>query len=196
MAIEQTTYGPVTEQVLRLFAKNGDSQYGGEAVTQLEHALQAALLAEKSGASSSLITAALLHDVGHLMHGLDDDAPEQGIDDKHEALAARWLTARFGPSVVEPVRLHVAAKRYLCTIETEYMASLSPPSLLSLKLQGGPMSDAEIAEFRGNLHYEAALRLRRWDDNAKTPSLPTPPIEHFAPHVERASRNRILESQR
>jgi [1-hydroxy-2-(trimethylamino)ethyl]phosphonate dioxygenase len=196
MAIEQATFGRVTEQVLRLFAKSGDSQYGGEAVTQLEHALQAALLAEKSGASSSLITAALLHDVGHLMHGLDDDAPDRGIDDQHELLAARWLSARFGPSVVEPVKLHVAAKRYLCAIESSYLKTLSPASLLSLQLQGGPMSDEEIAEFRGNLHYEAALRLRRWDDAAKIPSLPTPPIEHFAPHVERAARNRITESQR
>jgi phosphonate degradation associated HDIG domain protein len=196
MATEQSTYGPVTEQVLRLFAKSGDSQYGGEAVTQLEHALQAALLAEKSGASSSLITAALLHDVGHLMHGLGNHAPENGIDDQHEQLAARWLTARFGPSVIEPVRLHVAAKRYLCTIEPEYLRALSAPSLLSLKLQGGPMSEEEVAEFRGNLHFEAALRLRRWDDQAKTPCLSTPSIEHFAPHVERATRNRILESQR
>lgn len=196
MATEQTTYGPVTEQVLRLFAKSGDSQYGGEAVSQLEHALQAAQLAEKSGASSSLIAAALLHDVGHLMHGLEEDAPERGIDDLHEELAARWLSSRFGPSVVEPVRLHVAAKRYLCAVETEYLDSLSAPSRLSLQLQGGPMSDAEIAEFRCNLHYEAALRLRRWDDLAKTPGLVTPPIEHFATHVERASRNWILESER
>lgn len=196
MASEQTTYGPVTEQVLRLFAKSGDSQYGGEAVSQLEHALQAAQLAEMSDASSSLIAAALLHDVGHLMHGLHDDAPEHGVDDLHEELAARWLSTRFGPSVVEPVRLHVAAKRYLCAVESEYMDSLSAPSRLSLQLQGGPMSDAEIGEFRGNLHYEAAIRLRRWDDMAKTRGLVTPPIEHFASHVERATRNRSMESDR
>jgi [1-hydroxy-2-(trimethylamino)ethyl]phosphonate dioxygenase len=80
-------------------------------------------------------------------------------------------------------------------VESEYLDSLSAPSRLSLQLQGGPMSDAEIAEFRGNLHYEAALRLRRWDDMAKTPGLVTPPIEYFASHVERASRNRITESE-
>ena len=196
MPTEQATYGPVTNQVLRLFAKSGDSQYGGEAVSQVEHALQAAYLAEKSGASASLIAAALLHDVGHLMHGLNDDAPAQGIDDQHEELAARWLSERFGPSVVEPVRLHVAAKRYLCAVEIDYLESLGPPSRLSLQLQGGPMSNSEIVEFRLNLHYEPALRLRRWDDHAKTPGLPTPTVEHFASYVELASRNRNMESDR
>jgi [1-hydroxy-2-(trimethylamino)ethyl]phosphonate dioxygenase len=188
MSLPASAHSKVTDEVLKLFAKNGNSQYGREAVSQLEHALQSALLAEKAAASSSLIVAALLHDVGHLLHTLDDDAPDRGIDDRHEELAARWLEARFGPSVVEPVRLHVAAKRYLCAMEPEYQDELSPPSLLSLQLQGGPMSDEEVRGFRGNPHYEAAIRLRRWDDTAKTPNLPTPPLEHFAIHIDRVVR--------
>ncbi|HEY1068641.1 MAG TPA: HD domain-containing protein [Pirellulales bacterium] len=179
--------GAVAE-VLRLFRQRGDSEYGGEAVTQREHALQAALLAETQGADSELIAAALLHDVGHLLHRLPDDAPEQGKDDRHETLAARWLARRFGPAVVEPVRLHVAAKRFLCAVEPEYYNRLSEPSVVSLHLQGGPMSPEEVRAFREHPHSRAAIALRRWDDEAKRPNLPTPAVEDFAPHLEIASR--------
>ena len=157
------------EEVLRLFQENGDSLYGGEAITQCEHALQAAMLAERENASPMLITAALLHDVGHLLHSLPDDAPEHGVDDRHEALAARWLERRFGPEVVEPVFLHVAAKRYLCATDPNYLTELSPASVLSLRLQGGPMSEDEIHEFQANLFHGAALALRRWDDQSEGP---------------------------
>ena len=165
------------------------SQYGREAVTQQEHALQAAFFAETSGVSSSLVAAALLHDVGHLLHHLDDDAPERGIDDQHETLAAQWLERRFGPEVVEPVRLHVAAKRFLCATEPDYMAQLSPASLVSLRLQGGVMSDDEVKLFRSHPFCEAAVALRRWDDAAKQPQLVTPPIEHYARHLDRVAKS-------
>jgi [1-hydroxy-2-(trimethylamino)ethyl]phosphonate dioxygenase len=178
-----------TITVIQLFQRRGSSQYGGEAVSQQEHALQAAYFAEKAGVGSSLITAALLHDVGHLLHHLDDDAPERGIDDQHETLAAQWLLRRFGPDVVEPVRLHVAAKRFLCATEPSYLAQLSPASLVSLRLQGGVMSDEEITEFRANPFYEAAVALRRWDDFAKQPQLVTPPIEHYARHLDRVAKS-------
>ena len=174
------------EEVLRLFQENGDSLYGGEAITQCEHALQAAMLAERENASPMLITAALLHDVGHLLHSLPDDAPEHGVDDRHEALAARWLGRRFGPEVVEPVFLHVAAKRYLCATDPNYLTELSPASVLSLRLQGGPMSEDEIHEFRANLFHGAALALRRWDDQAKVPDLETPSLEHFMIYMEQS----------
>ena len=134
----------ITIKVIQLFQKRGGSQYGREAVSQQEHALQAAFFAETAGVSSSLIAAALLHDVGHLLHQLDDDAPERGIDDRHETLAAQWLERRFGPEVVEPVRLHVDAKRFLCATEKDYIAQLSPASIVSLRLQGGVMSDDEV----------------------------------------------------
>lgn len=172
------------DSISHLFSQHGDSQYGGEAVTQLEHALQAALLAEQQGAPASLIAAALLHDVGHLLHHLPENAPDMGLDDLHEDLAAHWLAERFSPAVVEPVRLHVAAKRYLCAVEPAYHATLSAPSQLSLKLQGGPMSPEEVAEF-DRLPYSAdAVRLRHWDDAAKVSGLPTPPVEHFRQYFQ------------
>ena len=179
---------PTTLTVLELFGKRGNSQYGNEAVTQLEHALQAAMFAERDGADAALVTAALLHDVGHLLHALPDDAPEQGIDDHQETAAANWLAKRFEPEVVEPVRLHVAAKRYLCTVEPAYREVLSGPSLVSLELQGGLLSDAERESFEVSPHCAAAVRLRRWDDAAKVVGLATPPLEHFAELVDRCVR--------
>lgn len=170
--------------IVEMFRKSGDSQYGGEAVTQREHALQAALLARKCGLPPAEIVAALLHDVGHLLHALPDDAPEQGIDDVHEELAAAWLEKHFVSEVVEPVRLHVAAKRYLCAVESDYFAKLSPPSVLSLELQGGPMTPTEVESFRNNRHHEAAVRLRRFDEEAKVPGMPTPTVEEFVSELE------------
>lgn len=166
-------------EVLELFIRSGASQYGGEAVSQLEHALQCAFLAEQDQASPALIVAALLHDIGHLLHDLPDDAPDKGIDDHHEASGYHFLSKRFNAEVSEPVRLHVAAKRYLCTVDGDYEKQLSEPSLISFRLQGGRMSDQELHSFRDNPHWEAAVRLRHWDDLAKVAKLPTPPIEHF-----------------
>ena len=123
----------VVDDLSELFAQRGNSLYGGEAVTQREHALQAARLAEKSGADAELITAALLHDIGHLLHEFPDDAADDGVDDRHEELGERWLSRHFGPAVTEPVRLHVAAKRYLCAVEADYFSELSPTSVQSLQ---------------------------------------------------------------
>lgn len=184
-----------TQAVLEMFEKRGHSQYGGESVTQLEHALQAATFAERDGASPFLITAALLHDVGHLLHNLPEDAPDRGVDDRHEELAARWLEKRFGPEVVEPARLHVDAKRYLCAVEPEYLQSLSPPSALSLKLQGGPMSADDVAIFRAHPFHREAVALRRWDDAAKVPAMVTPTLAHFAQHVEASLRHNRSEAR-
>lgn len=183
-----TTLREVTDEILRLFRERGGSQYGGEAVTQQEHALQAAHFAEQEQADATLIAAALLHDVGHLLHSLPDDAPEHGVDDRHESLAAKWLSKRFGPAIVEPVRLHVAAKRFLCATDPDYLRQLSSPSILSLKLQGGPMSDAEASVFQTHPFSEAAIRLRRWDDAAKVPQLPTPTLEHFVRYFDPQSQ--------
>jgi len=175
---------PTTAEVLRLFETRGDSEYGGEAVTQREHALQAAMFAERNGSPPSLIVAALLHDIGHLLHRLPDDAPEQGIDDRHETLGANWLKRRFGSNVVAPVLLHVAAKRYLCAAEPTYHDELSPPSRLSLELQGGPMSVAEVTEFSQHPQFDWAVSLRRFDDAAKVPKLETPTLEYFAKYID------------
>lgn len=177
-----------TIEVLRLFDDHGDSQYGGEAVSQREHALQAAFFAEQAGAEPALIAAALLHDVGHLLHELPADAPDHGVDDEHEKLAADWLTQRFVRKVVEPVALHVAAKRYLCAVDPQYLRQLSPPSTLSLKLQGGPMTKDEASRFEGRPGLADALLLRHWDDAAKVPDLKTPDLDHFATYLDAACR--------
>jgi phosphonate degradation associated HDIG domain protein len=166
-------------EIAGLFQRRGREMYAGEPVTQTEHSLQTALQAEQSAASASLITAALLHDVGHLLHDLDEDCAEDGIDDKHEALGAEWLTQHFGFEVVEPVRLHVAAKRYLCAVDTEYYARLSDASRLSLQLQGGPFTAAQARKFEEHPCFAAAIQLRRWDEEAKIPQLATPPLEHY-----------------
>lgn len=172
------------DRLAELFTTRGHAIYGGEAVTQLEHGLQAASLAADAGASSAEITAALLHDVGHLLHGLGDDCAEHGVDDKHEDLGVRFLAKHFPPAVTEPVRLHVAAKRYLCGAEQGYFATLSGPSITSLKLQGGPMTATETVEFERNPHFAAAVALRKRDDEAKVPGLPTPTFTEFRPHLE------------
>lgn len=176
----------ITAEILELFRKYGASRYGGEAVTQLEHGLQAAHFAEQAGASSSQISAALLHDVGHLLHDLPDDAPDHGIDDCHEDLGFNWLKRTFPASVSEPVKLHVAAKRYLCAAEPDYLALLSQPSLDSLKLQGGPMSETEKVEFESHAYFREAIELRKWDDQAKVIGLQTRPLEHFARYLDQA----------
>lgn len=186
-----SVHHPVTEEILALFRERGESEYGGEAVTQQEHALQAAWLAEQQQAPPALIVAALLHDVGHLLHALPDDAPDHGIDDQHEELAARWLEQRFPPEVVQPVRLHVAAKRYLCAVEPDYLRSLSVPSQISLSLQGGVMTSEERLHYQALPHALAAARLRRWDDGAKVTGLSTPALEHFATYIDQ-----ILEESR
>lgn len=184
-----TTVDTIVDEVLELFRNGGDSLYGGEGVTQLEHGLQAAWLGEQAGADSDLIVASLLHDVGHLLHDLPDDAPDQGIDDVHERLGADWLRSRFPDTVLEPVRLHVESKRYLCAVESGYWEELSEPSKVSLELQGGRMSEAECEAYRAGEHFDAAIRLRRWDDEAKVVGLETPPLSHFETHLRNAVRS-------
>jgi [1-hydroxy-2-(trimethylamino)ethyl]phosphonate dioxygenase len=175
-------------ELLELFDRHGDSEYGGEAVTQLQHALQSAQLAEQAGAPATLIAAALLHDVGHLLHDLPDDAPDRGIDDHHENSGCHSLHALFDEEVTEPIRLHVAAKRYLCAVEPAYFELLSGPSIVSLELQGGPMSAEEVADFQRHPQCEAAIQLRRWDDIAKSPDAVTPPLSHYARYVRESLR--------
>ncbi len=179
----------IATRILQLWNERGDYQYGREAVTQREHALQTATLARQANATPELITAALLHDVGHLLHTLPDDAPDQGIDDRHEAIGARWLQQHFPPEVWQPVALHVPAKRYLCGVDHSYRQQLSAPSVQSLELQGGPMSAEEIAAFQANPFAEAAVQLRRWDDIAKVVGQVTPQIEDFLPELEASLRS-------
>jgi phosphonate degradation associated HDIG domain protein len=182
------------EFVLRLFKERGDAAYIGEPVSQTEHALQTAWAAEQAGTSGALVAAALLHDVGHLLHDLPEDCALAGIDDAHEERGARWLSRHFGPEVAEPVRLHVAAKRFLCATEPTYVGQLSEASLRSLQLQGGPLTPDESAQFRMRPHAEAAVMLRRLDEQAKVPGLHTPGLEHFRPNLEAAHAAREQDS--
>lgn len=174
------------DEIQCLFQARGRAWYGGEAVSQLEHALQSAMFAERESAPPELVVAALLHDVGHLLHDLPEDAADQGVDDQHETVALDWLSRRFGPAVAEPVAMHVAAKRYLCAVDADYLARLSPASRQSLRVQGGPMTREEISSFEERPFFADALRLRRWDDAAKVAGLATPTLDHFAPWIQRS----------
>ena len=180
--------GETMKEVCRLFEARGSAWYGGEAVSQLEHALQAAMFAERDAATAELIVAALLHDVGHLLHDLPENVAEQGVDDRHEMLARPWLAMRFSPAVFEPVEMHVAAKRYLCAVDADYMLQLSPASQQSLQLQGGPMSGDEVSEFERRRFFADAVRLRKWDDAAKVVGLKPPPLDHFGTYIGRVSQ--------
>jgi phosphonate degradation associated HDIG domain protein len=187
------TKNDIIADILNLFNDKGHSEYGGEAVTQLEHALQTATLARENNASDQLITAALLHDIGHLLHELPNDAPLKGIDDVHENKAAVFLRKYFPEAVTEPVRLHVMAKRYLSSTEETYYSLLSEPSKQSLVLQGGLMSSAEVSAFEQNPFFSDAVMLRKWDDQAKVKELTTAPVEDFEKNIAVSLRSYFLE---
>ena len=174
----------VLNRIAHLYEHAGRKPYDGgrrESVTALEHALQCAQLAEWAGADGPLVAAALLHDVGDLVApAADTDA----ADNRHELRALEVLRGAFGPEVLDPIRLHVAAKRYLVATEPGYSATLSPASVLSLSLQGGPMSDAEQRRFEEEPFAPQAVLLRRWDDAAKTPGKATPSLDYYMALLE------------
>jgi phosphonate degradation associated HDIG domain protein len=169
----------------RLFASRGEEQYSGEPVTQLEHALQCALLAESEEAGDELVTAALLHDLGHLLHDLGATPTLQGVDDVHQYRALPFLRGLFGDAIIDPIKLHVDAKRYLCAVRPGYFAALSDDSRRSLALQGGIFSARQAQAFAAQSGAMQAVRLRVWDDQAKTAGRVTPPLGHY---LQRAGR--------
>jgi predicted HD phosphohydrolase len=164
------------DEVLELYERWGDHRYDEE-LGQLQHALQTAALAEAAGASDATVVAALLHDVGHLLH-LRGDPPVP-----HERSGPAFLTGCFPPEVVSPIALHVEAKRYLCAVDPDHHARLSPGSAASLRRQGGPMSVADIETFRSTEGWQEAVSLRRWDDSGKVVGLAVPDLDHFEPFV-------------
>ncbi len=176
------------DSVVELLRQAGARCYGGEAVSQLEHALQCAHLAETESATDELVVAALLHDLGHLMHDLGDDPARQGVDDKHQVRALHLLKRTFGGGVLEPIRLHVDAKRYLCRVDPAYHEALSPASRLSLELQGGAFGIEDAKRFISQPYGRDAARLRTWDDLAKVPGKLTPDIAHYARVMARCVR--------
>jgi phosphonate degradation associated HDIG domain protein len=177
----------VVNEVFAVYRARGGRFYG-ENVTELEHALQAATFAQQFGEADHVVAACLLHDYGHLIHDLGEDIADHGIDAAHEELGADALAKMFVAEVAEPTRLHVAAKRYLCWKNPHYHEGLSPASQQSLQLQGGPMSEEEARAFEQNPHYDAAVRLRRYDDMGKVPHMPTPGLESFGKLLERFVR--------
>jgi len=181
--------GPTPETIVAvlgdIFARRGAESYLGEAVTMSEHMLQCAALAEAEGAAEALVAAALLHDIGHYTSEFPDDALARGIDNRHDEAGAAVLAPFFPEGVTACVRHHVAAKRYLCATDPDYLGRLSPASVHTLALQGGPMSDAEVAAFRRTPHLDAILRVRLWDEAGKAPGAPTPDFAHYAPLLQR-----------
>jgi gamma-butyrobetaine dioxygenase len=181
-----TIMSPV-DAIAELFASAGAADYLGEPVTVATHLLQAGALAEAAGAAPALVAAALLHDVGHLRGadaradgiGLSGRELMAGTDNNHGERGAQWLARWFPASVTEPVRLHVAAKRYLCAAEPAYFGQLSEASVYTLSVQGGPMSDAEAREFEREPCAADAIAVRRWDDQAKDPRAAAPGFRHY-----------------
>jgi phosphonate degradation associated HDIG domain protein len=169
-------------QIAEAFVVAGQRAYAGEPVTQLEHALQAAWLAQQDAASDAQITAALLHDVGHLISGLGGSPSLRGIDDRHQVAALVPLAA-FPTAVLEPIRLHVDAKRFLC--RGDYLDALSPDSIRSLALQGGPLADDAANAFAREPFSAQAIAVRLWDDRAKVRHMVTPDLDHFLKIAER-----------
>ena len=173
------------DEVLALYDGEEARAWYDEAVTELDHALQSAALATAEDATPELIAAALLHDVGHLV--INDNVPidhELRFDHHHERAGAVFLAPLFGPEVTVPIRLHVAAKRYLCAVDAAYGSTLSASSVRSLAIQGGPMSAEEVEAFEGEPHLRAAVQVRRWDDRAKVAGAEVPRMETYRELLE------------
>lgn len=181
-ALSRETIVPFLADIIE---RRGAESYLGENVTISEHMLQAAQLAEKAEAGDELITAALLHDIGHYTNEFTEDAAAHGIDTVHEEAGAVVIEPYFPDVVVDCVRQHVAAKRYLCAVDPDYFGRLSEASVHSLGLQGGPMSDDEVERFRSHPNAEAIVQVRLWDDEAKERGLPTPGFGHYIPALQR-----------
>ena len=191
MKFESAAEVIVMDKIWEALAKRGAEEYGGEKVTQLQHGLQCATLAEQEGAPDTLIAAALLHDIGHMIDIPAGETAEsvavKGVDTVHENVAASFLKPWFGDAVTEPIRHHVDAKRYLCFAEPGYFDGLSEASKRSLELQGGIFTEGQARVWIAQPFAEEGVALRRWDDRAKDPAAETPPLSHFQQIVERVA---------
>jgi phosphonate degradation associated HDIG domain protein len=186
MTSEATSKQRALDALTAIYAGRATGQYGLTLINQRAHAVQSAFHAREQGQSASIVVAALLHDIGHMVHDLGDHPAAMGIDDQHENIGANWLERYFGPDVTEPIRLHVAAKRYLCMVEPDYFEKLSDDSIESLSLQGGRMTENEVAAFLREPYWEGSVALRRIDELAKDPNGPMPLFEEFALEILQA----------
>lgn len=171
------------QDIERLYEERGGLHYG-EGVSQMEHALQCASLAERAGAAPSLVVAALLHDIGHFFEN-DEDVAENGFDDRHEIAGSAALRVLFDEAVCAPIALHVAAKRYLCFKDTLYRSTLSDASRRSLALQGGPYDAVQAAAFERNPYWREAVTLRRFDDTGKSKEPSDRSFREFVPMMRK-----------
>lgn len=174
----------VADEIFTIFHRRGTEAYFGERVSMTEHSLQAAHFARLENAPAALVVAALLHDMGHLVESVPDALEDWAADAHHEVVGSRWLAQRLVPEVCEPVRLHVPAKRYLCAVDPDYSAHLSPASVITLRLQGGAMSPQERSQFETERYFREAVRIRRWDDQGKVAGLKTPGLEAYRDLIE------------
>jgi phosphonate degradation associated HDIG domain protein len=174
----------IVNHIEDIFNRRGAESYLGEDVTMAQHMLQAAQCAEESGADESLIVAALLHDIGHYKNEIPETALAKGINNYHEEAGANFLEDYFPVSVIEPIRQHVSAKRYLCAVKLDYFERLSPASVHTLNLQGGPMNENEVKEFEKNAYLDDCVKLRYWDEGAKDPERIHPQFSYFRALVE------------
>ena len=174
----------IVDHIEDVFSRRGAESYIGEQVTMAQHMLQTAQCAEQAGANNSQIVAALLHDIGHYKNEIPETSLAKGIDNYHEEAGANFLEDYFPISVVEPIRQHVAAKRYLCKVNSDYLERLSPASIHTLNLQGGPMNKEEVKEFEKNDYLEQCVKLRYWDEDAKDPERVHPAFSYYRPLVE------------
>jgi [1-hydroxy-2-(trimethylamino)ethyl]phosphonate dioxygenase len=181
----------INDEILAVFSKRGAGAYFGESVSMTEHALQAAYFARNASAPVPLVIAALLHDVGHLVVDVPDDLADWVEDARHEEIGSTWLAKRFPPAVSEPVRLHVPAKRYLCAVDATYFSKLSAASVVTLKLQGGPMSPEEVARFEAEPYHRDAVQVRQWDDQGKVAGLTTPTLHDYRGWIEDLAAKRL-----
>ena len=174
----------IVDLIEDIFLRRGAESYLGEQVTMAQHMLQTAQCAEEAGADNSQIVAALLHDIGHYKNEIPETSLAKGVNNYHEEAGANFLEEYFPDSVVEPIRQHVAAKRYLCAVKSDYFERLSSASVHTLNLQGGPMNDKEIEEFEKNDYLDHCINLRYWDEEGKDPERDHPPFSYYRPLID------------
>lgn len=177
-----------------IFERRGGEEYLGEPVTMAEHMLQGATIAQQNGQEEAIIVAALLHDIGHFTSEFGTFRMNDTHDRYHEEAGAIVLAEFFPPLIIDCVRYHVAAKRYLCATKPEYFDRLSDASIHSLNLQGGPFNSEEVAEFEKNPNLKEIIQVRYLDEAGKRDDMKTPGFSHFAPMVQRIV-NKFVESK-